>query len=259
MKKVVLLWMAVICVLLFMTNKKALSQPREDGKKPLCIEKTSQLLTNPVGWAFEEYPSQKWCGYYGVIYEGFRNNNKKPITPNISSISDAYFKCTNNRSVLSMQIKKTKIDTTTCYLLYVQRYWIDWDYPSIHRGRHNYKEFAIYVLPTEEYNKLWNINTTVTKICLGGDACYCPNYFEGCKNEREALIVLNDKKNLTPKKYGEYFFYVKKEDENTVRFYPPTTHSMVGEPQQSWRDEQIDLSKAYFEVSIETFNKLRIQ
>ncbi len=165
----------------------------------------------------------------------------------------------NNQSVLSMQIKQTKIDTTTCYLLYVQRYWIDWDYPNLRRGRHNYKEFAIYVLPIEEYDKLWNLDTNVTKICFGGDVSYCPNYFEGYKNERTALTNLNDKKNLTQQKYGEYYLYIKKENENTIRFYPPTMHSMVGERKQAGWDDQIDLSKEYFEVSVATFNKLKIQ
>jgi hypothetical protein len=236
------------------------AQPRVDGTMPLRIEKVSQIIQNPVGWAFEEYPSQKWCGYYGIMYDSFKNNNKKPIWPNISSISDACFGCTNNQSVLSMQIKKTKIDTTTCYLLYVQRYWIDWDYPAIYRGRHNYKEYAIYVLPVEEYNKLWNLDTTITKICLGGDVSYCPNYFEGCKNERAALTVLNDTKNLTPQQYGEFYFYLKKENDNTIRFYPPTMHSMKGEPKRSYRnDQKIDMSKTYFEVSTITFNKLKVQ
>lgn len=235
------------------------AQPRVDGDKPLKITKVSQIITNPVGWAYDEYETKKWCGYYGVIYNEFRNNNKKPIWPSISTISDAYFECTNNQSVLSMQIKQTKIDTTTCYLLYVQRYWIDWDYPNLRRGRHNYKEFAIYVLPIEEYDKLWNLDTNVTKICFGGDVSYCPNYFEGYKNERTALTNLNDKRNLTPPQYGDYYFYVKKENESTIRFFPPTLYSMIGEERQASWDSQVDLSKTYFEVSVATFNKLKIQ
>ena len=148
-----------------------------------------------------------------------------------------------------------------CYLLYVQRYWIDWDYPTIQRGRHNYKEYAIYVLPVEEYNKLWKLDTNVTKICLGGDVCYSPNYYDmrGYKNEETALSNLNDVKNLTQQKYNEWYFYIKKEDDNTIRFYPPTYHSMVGERKQAGWDDQIDLSKTYFEVSVATFNKLKIK
>lgn len=235
------------------------AQPRVDGDKPLKITKVSQIITNPVGWKYDNI-SKKWCGYYGLIYDDFKNNNKKPIWPNISRISDYFFGCTNNKSVLSMQIKQTKIDTTTCYLLYVQRYWIDWDYPYLRRGRHNYKEFAIYVLPIEEYDKLWSCDTNVTKIRLSGDVCYSPNYndLRGYKNERTALVNLNDKKKLT-QKYGESYFYIKKENENTIRFYPPTIHSMVGERKQAGWDDQIDLSKEYFEVSVTTFNKLKIQ
>lgn len=235
------------------------AQPRVDGDKPLTILKTSQIITNPVGWAYDEIATKKWCGYYGLIYDEFKNNNKNPIWPNINSISDAYFGCSNNQSVLSMQIKQTKIDTTICYLLYVQRYWIDWDYPSIQRGRHNYKEYAIYVIPTEEYNKLWNLDSDVTKISLGGDVCYSPNYYDmrGYKNERIALTNLNDVKHLIP--HGDYYFYVKKENENTIRFYPPTIHSMVGERRRAGWDSQIDLSKIYFEVSAATFNKLKIK
>lgn len=49
------------------------------------------------------------------------------------------------------------------------------------------------------------------------------------------------------------------EDENTIRFYPPTMHSMKGERKQAGWDDQIDLSKSYFEVSVATFNKLKIR
>lgn len=249
MKRFVIIIIALMPLMLF-------AQPRVDGDKPLKIIKASQIITNPVGWAYDEYETKKWCGYYGVMYAGFKNNNKKPIWPNINSISDAYFNRTNNQSVLSLQIKQTKIDTTTCYLLYVQRYWVDWDYPTIYRGRHNYKEYAIYVIPTEEYKKLWNLDTTITKISLGGEVDYCPNYYEGYKNERTALTNLNDVNNLTP--YGDYF-YVKKENDNTIRFYPPTMHSVIGESQQAGWDRQIDMTKTYFEVSISVFNKLKIQ
>lgn len=236
------------------------AQPRVDGDKPLKILKVSQIVTNPVGWAYDEFETKKWCGYYGLIYNEHRNNSKKPIWPNINSISDYYFGCTNNQSVLSMQIKETIIDTISCYLLYVQRYWVDWDYPNIRRGRHNYKEYAIYVIPKEEYKKLLNLDSTVTKIYLGGDVCYCPNYYDmrGYKTERTALVNLNNTKNLTPSKHGGYYFYVKKENEKTIRFYPPTIHSMVGEQKIASWDDQIDLSKAYFEVNVLTFNKLII-
>ena len=254
MKKLILIALALMPLVFY-------AQPRVDGDKPLKILSVSQVITNPVGWAYDDFQTKKWCGYYGVIYAEYRNNNKEPISPNISSMSDYFFQCTNNRSVLSMQIKKTKIDTTMCYLLYVQRYWIDWDYPTIQRGRHNYKEYAIYVLPVEEYNKLWKLDTNVTKICLGGDVCYSPNYYDmrGYKNEETALSNLNDVKNLTQQKYNEWYFYIKKEDDNTIRFYPPTYHSMVGERKQAGWDDQIDLSKTYFEVSVATFNKLKIK
>lgn len=250
-----------IGIVLYCIATISYAQPRVDGDKPLKITKVSQIITNPVGWKYDNI-TKKWCGYYGLIYDDFKNNNKKPIWPNISSISDYFFFCSNNQSVLSIQIKQTKIDTTTCYLLYVQRYWIDWDYPTLRRGRHNYKEFAIYVLPIEEYDKLWSLDTNVTKICLGGNVSYSPNYndLRGYKNERIALVNLNNINNLTKQKYGEYYLYIKKENENTIRFYPPTTHSMVGERQHAggW-DDQIDLSKEYFEVSVATFSKLKIQ
>ena len=94
---------------------------------------------------------------------------------------------------------------------------------------------------------------------MAGDVSYSPNYPIGCKNERAALTTLNDTKKLLISPYGGYFFYLKKDNENVVRFYPPTIHSMVGEKKQASWDTQVDLSKAYFEVSTATFNKLRIQ
>lgn len=236
----------------------AFAQPRVDGDIPLKITKSSQIITNPIGWAYDDFKTKKWCGYYGVMYGEYRNNNKTPITLNVNSIPASFLESTENHSVLSMQIKETMIDSTICYLLYVQRYSVDYDYPAIERGRHNYKEFAIFVLPVNEYNKLWSLDSNVTTITSTGSVRYCTNASAGYrfKSERTALANLNNEEYLNPKNWGADYFYVKKENENTIRFYPPTSHSLIGE---SGYGPQIDMSKTYFEVSAATFNKLKIQ
>lgn len=235
MKRIVLFIIALMPFVLF-------AQPRVDGDKPVKIIKSSQVITNPIGWAYDEIETRKWCGYYGGIFPEYRNNNKKAIWVNISSMPDGYV---NDNTLISMQIKKTVFDSTAYYLLYIQDYFVDWDYPTIYRGRHIYKRTTIYVMDEDNYNNFMNPDTTARFIALRGDVSYCPNYLEGCKNERTALTWLNDVMYFNIPKYSSPGLRVKKENDNTIRFNTP--HS------------NLDFEHGYFEVSAATFNKLKIQ
>ena len=236
MKKVITI--IVVCCIATI----AFAQPRVDGDKPLKIIKASQIISNPVGWAYDEIETRKWCGYYGGMFPEYKNNNKKPIAVNIASMPDGYV---NHNSLLTMQIKKTDFDSTDYYLLYIKDYFVDWDYPAIYRGRHIYKRTSVYVMDAENYNQLWNLDTNVIQIKMRSYESYCPNYLEGCKNERTVLTWLNDERYFSIPKYGYYSFSVKKENDNTIRFNTPTSN--------------LEFKYGYFEVSVATFNKLKIQ
>lgn len=235
MKRIILFIVTIMPLVLF-------AQPRVDGDKPLKIIKASQIITNPIGWAYDDIETRKWCGYYGGLFPEYRNNNKKAIWANISSMPDGYV---NHNTLISLQIKKTVFDSTDYYLLYIQDYFVDWDYPSIYRGRHIYKRTNVYVMDAENYNQLWNLDTSVVQIKMRSCESYCPNYLEGCKNERTVLTWMNDERYFCVPKYGYYVFNVKKENDNTIRFNTPTSN--------------LEFKYGYFEVSADTFKKLKIQ
>ena len=238
MKKSLLILISLVPLML-------VGQPRVDKDIPLQIIKSSQIITNPVGWAFDEPETKKWCGYYGVILPEYRNNNKKPIGINVSKIPSAYLEEEENNSVLSMQIKKTVFDSTTYYLLYIQNYYVEWDYPYIHSGRHNYKQTIIYVLDSDNYNKLWHLDTSSTIIDIRSSGKYSASYLVGCTTERTALVQMNNAKYFSEPKHRTYIctLHIKKE-KNTIRFIPPQAYT--------------DFSEGYFEVSSAVFNRLKI-
>ena len=53
------------------------SQPRVDGGIKVQVLKSSPVVTNFVGWYYNQ-EHQKWCGSYNVIGAGKYNNNKVP-------------------------------------------------------------------------------------------------------------------------------------------------------------------------------------
>lgn len=245
MKRVVLFMVVLMPLVLA-------AQPRTDQNKPVKIERASQLMSNPVGWAFDT-EHQKWSGYYGLIWPHYRNNNNKtPIWSSLWERSDwnelTTFPFVN---IISMQVKKTKIDTIPAYLLYVQFWTYYYDYPTLEVGRHDVKETDIFIMTADEYAKLWSLDTNITIVQMSYAGTFASHYFD-CKSERCVLEDMNDPSLLKGK---PNYLYVKKENGNTVRFFGPTELTFV----ENRIGDNVDFSKRYFEVSTATFNKLKIQ
>ncbi len=247
MKRIILVFVALMPLLLA-------AQPRENGKGPLKIEKSSQVINEPAGWIYEE-GINKWCGYYGVLLPEFKNNDKKPIQAPMSKKANVGGIRTNQqREILSMQMKRTTLDTTTIYLLYISNWYVEFDYPYLQKGPHYYKQFSVYMLSDSIYNSLWDLDTGITKVPV----INVFGYYKGI-DEKRMLTIMNDTKYLKPvcyavsgSKISDYYWYIKKEDENTIRFVAPYDH--IG-----CCGGKHDFSHEYFEVSLDTFYKLKIQ
>lgn len=248
MKRIVLFIIALMPLILS-------AQPRVNGKGPIKIEKVSQTITDPAGWIFDKYESQKWCGYYGLLWANYRNNDKKPIQTSVANKAHLDEPDVMQlRNISTIQMKRAKIDTTVVYLLYFSSWYVEFDYEYIRESPHYHKQYEVYLLSEDTYNMLWNLDTGINAIPIINHVGYVSN------NEKTMLIQLNNPEYLTPicYKYGtrsrvdEYVWYVKKEDEKTIRFVAPLNL-------RSSFDGYSDFNKEYFEVSTATFNKLKIQ
>jgi hypothetical protein len=244
MKRIVIILMALMPLVLA-------AQQREKGKAPLKIEKTSQTITNPPGWLFD---SQRWLGWYGMLWAEYRNNDNKLAKPTRAEQATQGEMSGQQRQITSMQIKQTRIDTTKVYLLYISNDFVEYDYPYIRKSPHYYKHYCVYILSENAYNMLWNLDAGITLIPVNSAFS-----FNSKDNpEKNMLIRMNDPKYLSfdnnNKGFSasEYYWHVKKEDENTIRFVAPFNHK------NKW-DGKADFDKEYFEVSTATFNKLKIE
>lgn len=235
-----------------------LAQPRVNGKGPIKIEKVSQVITDPPGWLYDKYTSNKWCGYYGLLWANYKNNDKKPIQTSLANRANIdgpeYGQL---RNISTIQMKRTKIDTTTIYLLYISSWYVTFDYEYIREGPHYHKQYEVFLLSEDTYKMLWTLDTGITKIPIINHVGYTGN------NEKNMLIQLNDAKYLTPTVYkyspqsrvDEYIWNIKKEEDGTIRFVAPIDLKSI---EGSWRGNP-DFKEEYFEVSATTFKKLRIQ
>ena len=96
MKRTVLFIIALMPFVLF-------AQPRVDGDKPIKIIKSSQIITNPIGWAYDEIETRKWCGYFGGIFPEYRNN-KRAVGKCISAVDMCNFPFCNTSAHIGIFI-----------------------------------------------------------------------------------------------------------------------------------------------------------
>lgn len=182
------------------------SQPRVDGNLQFKVLKTSPLITNIVGWAYDKGKG-KWAGYYNTIWEVYKGNNKTPIKTTAHNMSF-------NENVVSLQVKKISYKDKIYYAL-IKIYWTGgYTYPSIMEDWYKLQQRDIYIYEPEEYEKFFSLDTNITNIktydkLLG----YSPQEWTINNMLRQLLNGEELKRNKYPHELN-----IKKEDDNTYRF-----------------------------------------
>lgn len=258
-------------------NCDVIAQPRvnpvSNNYKQLA---ESGVIETPVGWCLDNIDG-KWCGYYGVISNAYKNNSSKPIT------MSAYDRAFHSDNISSMQFKKFESNDSIYYALYLVKFKGYYDYPAIYKGWHYYKNLEIYLFTSEEYNKLKNlkegINTIYSFATAGTDLGYRYGTAQGKQHiDLRLQNIFNDLVN--DEKFKERLkdyrfknkFYVKLEDDNTIRFNIPTISQTWEEAEEINKANEgkrgyipirdydcVNFSKEYFEVTKAQFDKLLIK
>ena len=189
--------------------QKAKAQPRVDGGTSVNVIKSSPVVTNFIGWAYDE-TTEKWCGYYNTLYAKYRNNNKTPrrMVPDDMAFFD---------NVVSLQIKKVKYEGETYYLLLSARYEGRYEYPTIEEGWYSKKVTDMYVLSSEEYSKMKSLSTGITTIFISAHTTY-GGFPIGYFDDFSTALLNIFKENEKFSQHNFYKLYVKKENERTYRF-----------------------------------------
>lgn len=209
------------------------AQPRIDGNFSTKVKEESPLLTNIVGWGYDK-TNEKWAGHYNVIIPVFKgNNNIKPARINPRN-RDTY------DNIINLQMKSVLCNDSVFYFLY-HRFWRgSWDYPALQIDWRTSKETAIYILTSEEFSKMKNLQMGENIINI---------YKVSWTGEENALtfakvtlkdILENPSKAQTPDK-----IVIKKENENTIRL-----------DSKIWQSYKPFGSDGYFEIKLSDFNCL---
>lgn len=246
-KKFILLVISALACLF--PYQKAVAQPRVDGGTSAKVIKSSPVVTNFIGWAYDE-TTEKWCGYYNTLYAKYRNNNKTPRR----MVQDdmAFFD-----NIVSLQIKKVKYEGETYYLLLSANYVGRYEYPSIEEGWYSKKVTDMYILSSEEYSKLRNLSTGITTIYTDAHTSYGGfpiGYYDDFSTA--LLNIFKERGKNSP--YHYYKFYVKKENERTYRFQK-VTHLDLELSEKSSYYKVPNFNDRYFEISSNLFMKLLIE
>lgn len=252
--------------LFFLIGISSYSQPRTDEKKgtyKIDVQK-SLAVTNIDGWCYDNSYG-KWAGYKNTILNQFKNgNNKKTL---FASVSDMSWDATEN--ILSMQFKKIYVNEHKYYALYTTRWRYWYTYPAIHEDIHHYKLTEIFLFTEDNYRKLFDLHDGINSIPIYECSSYGIGYDNDkrCryKTEKDFYTYFCNNENLVRKFYK---FFVKKEDDTTIRFQQPGKYyemsefenGTVGRKYDDYMDmfHTCNFKKSYFEINIASWNRLKI-
>ena len=240
----------LLLLISFICHTGIFAQPRVDGEVMAKIVKSSQIVTSIVGWGYD-MTQKKWAGHYNALNSHYkRNNNKVPLKLTPSDMSN----CDN---VISLQFKKVMFEDDVFYLLYYATYDGTWRYPSIYQGWFYGKVTILYVFTSEEYEKLKNLHEGINTIETIKSTTYGHESFSMYSNFNSAFNDLFESKE-TLFKNKPMTWYVKKEDERTIRFQSISYAELeTGKKLEIVDSPNYDMR--YFELSYSNFSKLFIQ
>ena len=252
------------------------AQPRANSKNNFKLVAESGKIENPIGWSLDQTVG-KWCGYYGVLINDYKNNSTRPLQVSIYQRSQL-------TNISSMQIKKYEAENDVYYALYIINYNGYYDYPAIYEGWHYYKDCWIYLFTEEEYQKIYDLKEGFNKIHTF--TFFSTNVDHKYGTASGTLFInhslneifsgmLNDEgyrhNRINNPRFGENW-YIKVEDEKTIRFILPTSDYLWEDAQQINKQKEndryylpirksscVDFSNEYFEVSKTQFDKLIIK
>lgn len=231
-------------------NQAIIAQPRVDGGTSAKVIKSSPVVSNFIGWAYDE-TAEKWCGYYNTIFGKFRNNNRTPrrMVPEDMAVFD---------NVVSLQVKKVIYGGDTYYLLLSAYYKGKYKYPTIEEDWYCKKVTNIYLLTEDEYAKLKDLKPGINTIYSASSISFGGGIGFGLYDDFSTAMM-----NLFKEKYKDkiptyYRFYIKKENEKIYRFQSVTNIELDTSERPFATYRRPNFNVHYYEISASLFKQLLI-
>lgn len=233
---------SIFTLLIVLISINLAAQTRQNREK-IKFEKESDLIKSATGWSYNSTIGE-WVDYENVI------SNDKKYKTEFKSLQGEYMKSHTKQNFISIQTKKTFLDSIPYYVIIIEKYGGGYEYPKIKRDWKTWKEIVGYIYTQDEYNKIISFDETVelkTKniVSLGINKPY---------DEQLILDKVQTELKKEISKYSpEYIFplkLTKSDDQKVLRFYLPTYFS---------RYNKYDFEKEYFEIKPELIKKIIIE
>jgi len=203
----------------------------------LTFEKTSETLLKAIGWSYNSTLGE-WIDYANVI------SDEKEFKNEYKSLQGAYMMSQTSQNFLKMLTRTVTFKGTTYYVIIIDKWSGQYEYPAIKEDWYEFKETSGYIYTKEEYQKLFSFESLIelkTKYIVSMGSKY-ENY-----NEIVFLDLIQTELSKEKSDYSfSYTFPFLKSKEGAIRFYLPdySTH---------------DFEKEYFEADFDSFKKIVIK
>lgn len=220
----------------------SLGQPRVDNPspKPRVLKTSVAIKANPyiIGWAYNEKEG-KWSGYYGNIDEWNLTGKVKAQSAEMLSI---------NHGIVSLQTKLIEFEKDTV-VAFITTIWDgSYKYPYIKEGYSYYQSTQIAVVPKKDFEKTFDMED---ESIIPLPVLYYtpwPIVNQGCSVQSRLESAFKNKSEDKDKRY----FFIKKENENTIRFLRPASWYATS------KDPYKMLSNQYYEMNFTNWKKMKL-
>lgn len=210
------------------------------NREKISFDTTSGTLLKAIGWAYNSTLGE-WIDYENVI------SDDKDFKTKYKSLQGSYMMSQKSQNFQKVQTRTVTYKRATYYVLIIDKWSGEYEYPSIYRDWYTFKETIGYIYTKDEYQKILNIDTLVelkTKYMVIMGSKY-EDYDETKFLDLIQTELLQEKSEYS----SEYTFTIKKSKEGAIRFYLPDSFSPYSE-------YDFDFEKKYFETDFKNFTKI---
>ena len=120
----------------------------------LTFEKTSETLLKAIGWSYNSTLGE-WIDYANVI------SDEKEFKNEYKSLQGAYMMSQTSQNFLKMLTRTVTFKGTTYYVIIIDKWSGQYEYPAIKEDWYEFKETSGYIYTKEEYQKLFSFESLI--------------------------------------------------------------------------------------------------
>lgn len=215
------------------------SQDRIDREK-ITFDSTSSILSKSIGWAYNSVFGE-WVSYDNVI------SDNKDYKGKYKSLQGSWMMSQTEQNFQQIQTKTILYDSKKYYVIIVEKWSGEYQYPSIKEDWYVFKKTIGYIYTEDEYKKLQNIDSLVeikTQHIVSMGSKY-EKY-----DEVKFLDLIQVSLSTIKGKYSPTYIFPVMMISGKVRFYVPEYFHTYS---------RYDFTKKYFETDISSFSKIIIK